>query len=83
MTSSKLTRDQIGKLSGTVKIGDVHYYIGGITFSGNKHYTAIIILHQENRLLFYDNLHGIKVIDTIRRGPANDVLSLIYLFRER
>ena len=82
MSRSRLTRGQIGNLSGTVKIGDVHYYIGGITFARYEHYTAIIILHQPNRLLFYDNLHGIKVIDTIHQGPASDVLSLIYLFRE-
>ena len=83
MTRSRLTRDQIGNLSDTVRIGDVVYYIGGITFAGDEHYTAIIILHQQNQLLFYDNLHGIKVIDTIHQGRASDVLSLLYLFRER
>ena len=83
MARSRLTRGQIGNFIGTVRIGDVDYYIGGITFAGNEHYTAIIIPHQQNRLLFYDNLHGINVIDTIHQGPASDVLSLIYLFRER
>ena len=83
MTRARLTRDQIGNFIGTVRIGDIDYYIGGITFAGVGHYTAIIILHQQNRLLFYDNLHGIKVIDTIHQGPASDVLSLLYLFRER
>ena len=83
MARERLTRGQIGNLSDTVRIGDVDYYIGGITFAGDEHYTAIIILHQQNRLLFYDNLHGIKVIDAIHQGPASDVLSLIYLLRER
>ena len=83
MARSRLTRGQIGNFIGTVRIGDVDYYIGGITFAGNEHYTAIIIPHQQNRLLFYDNLHGINVIDTIHQGPASDVLSLIYLFRKR
>ena len=83
MGRSRLTRDQIGNFIGTVRIGDVDYYIGGITFAGNEHYTAIIILHQQNRLLFYDNLHGINVIDTIHQGPASDVLSLIYLLRDK
>jgi phosphoribulokinase len=54
-----------------------------IKIAGNEHYTAIIILHQQNRLLFYDNLHGINVIDTIHQGPASDVLSLIYLLRDK
>ena len=83
MARSRLTRGQIGNFIGTVRIGDVDYYIGGITFAGNEHYTAIIILHQQYKLLFYDNLHGINVIDTIHQGPASDVLSLIYLFRKR
>jgi hypothetical protein len=41
MGRSRLTRDQIGNFIGTVRIGDVDYYIGGITFAGNEHYTAI------------------------------------------
>lgn len=83
MAWSRLTRGQIGNINDTVRIGDVHYYIGGITFAGNQHYTGIIILPQQNLLLFYDNFHGINVIDAIHQGPASDVLSLIYLFRER
>ena len=82
MARSRLTRGQIGNFIGTVRIGDIDYYIGGITFAGNEHYTAIIILHQQYRLLFYDNLHGIKVIDTIHQERASDILSLIYLFRK-
>ncbi|CAC5426599.1 unnamed protein product [Mytilus coruscus] len=75
----------IRNLNGTVQIGAYHYYIGGLTFAANNHFTGRIVLpHQDMyRTLLFCNGEGIQVLDDNEEHPdyLDSLLSLVFLFR--
>ncbi|CAG2228201.1 unnamed protein product [Mytilus edulis] len=75
----------IRNLNGRVQIGAYRYYIGGLTFAANNHFTGRIVIPQEDMFstLLFCNGQGIQVLDDNEEHPdyLDSLLSLVFLFR--
>ncbi|CAC5369899.1 unnamed protein product [Mytilus coruscus] len=80
---SGLQGRNIRDLNGTVQIGAYHYYIGGLTFAANNHFTGRILLPHLGMYLLYCNGQGIQELDDNEEHPdyLDSYLSLVILFR--
>ncbi|XP_063402349.1 uncharacterized protein LOC134686606 [Mytilus trossulus] len=83
MGRSGLQGRHIRDLNGTVQVGAYHYYIGGLTFAANNHFTGRILLPHHGRTLLYCNGQGIRDLGDNEEHPdyLNSYLSLVILFR--
>lgn len=83
MGRSGLQGRNIRDLNGTVQVGAYHYYIGGLTFAANFHFTGRILLPHQGRTLLYCNGQGIQDLSDSEEHPdyLNSYLSLVILFR--
>lgn len=80
---SGLRGRNIGDLNGTIEVCDYHYFIGGLTFAAENHFTGRILLSNQGRTLFYCNAQGIRVLGENEEDLdyLNSFLSLVFLFR--